>query len=140
MYKDDEAGWMCYLWRVIRNLAPTLALFLAVSTPAHAAQKNYLSLDSGGSFYVSGASIASGSPANIITIRCEPKVCGTSFFEWFEQNRVFPRGKLVYNGGSLSLEDVRFFEFHRMPGTIEVVLHVSRVNETGVQNGIDAQF
>jgi hypothetical protein len=125
---------------MIRHLALTLALFLGISASAQAAQKNYVSLESGGSFYVTGASIAGGSPASIVTIRCEPKVCGASFSAWFEKNRVFPRGKLVYNGQSLSLEDVRFFEFHRMPGAIEVVLHVTRVNEVGAQSGIDAQF
>ena len=125
---------------MIRKLALTLALFLGISASAQAAQKNYLSLDSGGSFYVTGASISGGSPASIVTIRCEPKVCGSSFSVWFEKNRVFPHGKLAYNGQLLSLEDVRFFELHRMPGAIEVVLHVTRVNQAGVQNGIDAQF
>jgi hypothetical protein len=125
---------------MIRNLALTLALVLGISASAQAAQKNYLSLESGGSFSVRGASMVGGSPASIVTIRCEPKVCGSSFSAWFETNRVFPRGKLVYEGESLSLEDVRFIELHRMPGAIEVVLHVTRVNQTGVQNGIDAQF
>ncbi len=125
---------------MIRTAALTLALFLGICASVQAAQKNYLSLDSGGSFYVTAASIAGGSPASIITIRCEPKVCGAPFSGWFEKNRVFAHGKLVYGGQSLSLEDVRFFELHRTPGSIEVVLHVTRVNQTGVQNGVDAQF
>ena len=125
---------------MIRNLALILALFLGLSASAQAAQKNYLSLESGGSFSVRGASIPGGSPASIITLRCEPKVCGSSFSDWFAKNRVFTRGQLVYNGQSITLEDVRFFELRSTTGSIEVVLHVTRVNQTGVQNGIDAQF
>ena len=125
---------------MIRNLALSVVLCLGISSAAQAAQKNYLSLESGGSFSVTGASIAGGSPASIVTIRCEPKVCGSSFSAWFEKNRVFARGKLTYNGESLALEDVRFFELQRTTGSIEVVLHVTRVNQAGAQNGIDAQF
>ena len=126
---------------MFRNLAVTAALIASfLATPAGAAQKNSITLDSGGAFGLVSATMTQGAPASILVVRCMPSVCGDKFSSWFDKDRIFAHGTLFYGGSSLSLEDVRFFELHKNGGSIEAVLHVTHVTQTGGQSGVDAQL
>lgn len=126
---------------MFRNLAVTIALMACLlALPAGAAQKNSIMLDSGGAFWLVSAAMDQGAPASILVVRCLPNVCGEKFASWFERDRIFAHGTLIYGGSSLSLEDVRFFDLHKTGGSIEAVLHVTHVTQTGGQSGVDSQL
>jgi len=126
---------------MFRNLAVTVALIACfLAAPAGAAQKNSIMLDSGGAFWLVSATMTQGAPASILVVRCTPNVCGEKFSSWFEKDRIFAHGTLTYGGSTLSLEDVRFFELHKTGGSIEAVLHVTRVTQAGGQSGVDSQL
>lgn len=124
---------------MIRIIALAGALIAAaIAAPVAAAEKHVLTFPAGGSFSIVSASITEGAPASILVVRCSPSVCGSKFSTWFSADRTFARATLRYGGSSLTLEDVRFFELHRTASSVEAVLHVTKVTQTGAQAGVDA--